>query len=187
VERFISDLKQVEEQGRKKQGGASATIAPRWVPPPPGVIKINVDAAVGKNSGCGTVAAVARSDGGAFLGASTRIFPGRTEAETLEALACREEIALAKDIDARRVRIAIDCKNVIKIIAEGTMGVYAHIVWEIRGTRSEFVELEFSHESHRSNKEAHSLARSLVYESQGRTIWPLNPPEKICIPLFMEV
>jgi hypothetical protein len=34
------------------------------------------------------------------------VFPGKTEAETLEALACREAIALAYYINARSVRVA---------------------------------------------------------------------------------
>jgi ribonuclease HI len=72
------------------------------------VIKINVDlAAVGKNMGRGTVAAVARSDRGTYLGASVLVFLGRMEAETLEALACREAVALAKDLHASRIRVRV--------------------------------------------------------------------------------
>jgi hypothetical protein len=101
VENFIADLKQGEEKEKRNQGGRREQHIPAWVPPPPGMIKINVDAAVGKNSGRGTVAAVARNDSGLFWGASAVVFPGRTVAETLEALACREAIALARDLDAR--------------------------------------------------------------------------------------
>jgi hypothetical protein len=53
--------------------------------------------------------------------------------------------------------------------------------------RNKFIELEFSHEDRGSNKEAHSLAFSVVYESQGHRVWLLNPPEGVCIPLFMEI
>jgi ribonuclease HI len=59
------------------------------------------------------VAAVARDDTGLHLGASVVVFSGKTEAETLEALACREAVSLAKDINARKVRVASDCKNVV--------------------------------------------------------------------------
>ena len=38
-------------------------------PPPQGSVKINVDAAVSKNSGRGAVAAVARNELGGFAGA----------------------------------------------------------------------------------------------------------------------
>jgi ribonuclease HI len=53
------------------------------------VIKINVDAAVSKNTGRGAVAAVARDHDGMYMGAYALVFPGNTDAKTLEALACR--------------------------------------------------------------------------------------------------
>jgi hypothetical protein len=55
------------------------------------MFKFNDDAAFSKNTGRGTVADVARSNAGIFLGASTVIFLERTDAETLEALACAEK------------------------------------------------------------------------------------------------
>jgi hypothetical protein len=64
--------------------------APGWIWPPEGWAKINMDAAVGKNSGRGVVPAIARSDTGLFLGASALVIPGSTDAEILEAMACRE-------------------------------------------------------------------------------------------------
>jgi ribonuclease HI len=72
-----------------------------------------MDATVSKNTDSGAVAAVARDDRGRFMGASTLIYLGRSDAETLEALACREGIALARDISARQVLLASDCLNVV--------------------------------------------------------------------------
>jgi hypothetical protein len=54
------------------------------------MMKINVDAAVGKNTGRGSIAAVARDDHDRFQGASSVVFPSKTDTETLEALACWE-------------------------------------------------------------------------------------------------
>jgi hypothetical protein len=102
VDRFIVDLKQ-GEKAELKSGVRITTPEARWIPPSPRVVKINVDAVVGKNSVKGTVAAVAHSDRGVFLGASTVVFPGCMDAETLETLACREAILLAQDLDARRI------------------------------------------------------------------------------------
>jgi hypothetical protein len=86
------------------------------------------------------------------------VFPRCTDAETL--LACREAIALAKDLDARRTRVASDCKNVIKSLEEGAMGSYAHIVREIVEARADFVELMFCFKGRWTNKEAQNLAKS---------------------------
>jgi hypothetical protein len=104
----ITGLKRGEEMGRQRQPASSAEAEAAWIPPPAGVTKINVDAAVGKNSRRGTVAAVARSDSGVFLGASAVVFHGQTTAEMLEVLACREAIALARDLDVRQIKVASD-------------------------------------------------------------------------------
>jgi hypothetical protein len=63
--------------GRQRQPASSAEAEAAWIPPPAGVTKINVDAAVGKNSGHGTVAAVARSDSGVFQGHRPWYFMGK--------------------------------------------------------------------------------------------------------------
>jgi ribonuclease HI len=109
-----------------------------WLPPPLGLLKVNIDAAVGKTSGHGSVAAVAQSKDRVFRGASTVVFAGKTEPETLEALAYREALALARDINNRRIMIASDCSTVIRSIKEGSRGVYAHIVQEIADSMNEF-------------------------------------------------
>ncbi|XP_071680460.1 uncharacterized protein [Lolium perenne] len=134
VHYFVQNyLKDLELSKRTVQQSAVATlaIALRWIPPPTGLVKINVDATVGKNLRRGAVAAIARSSYGVFLGASALIYTGVTEAETLEALACREACDLAGDIYASRVRVASDCKMVVQNLEQGTRGVYSHIVTEI--------------------------------------------------------
>jgi ribonuclease HI len=102
------------------------------------------------------------------------VFHGQTTAETLEVLACREAIALARDQDVRRTKVATDCKNAVRSLEEETMGIYAHIVCEINEAWREFTEVSFCHEGRRSNKDAHSLARSVVYNDLGRSVWFLN-------------
>jgi hypothetical protein len=83
------------------------------------------------------------------------VFPGKTDAETLEALACREAISLAHDICARKVRVVSDCNNVVVSIDQGTMGVHAHILREIQESVRDFEALSFIHEKRISNKKAH--------------------------------
>ncbi|KAK1666385.1 hypothetical protein QYE76_054544 [Lolium multiflorum] len=130
-------------QPRRTPPGDGGRV-PRWIPPPAGVMKINVDAAVSKNTGLGAVAAVARNAEGVFCGASTVVLPGKTDAETLEALACREALSLAQDINTRRIRVASDCLNVVRSMNQGTMGVYAHVVREFKETARELDEVTAS-------------------------------------------
>jgi hypothetical protein len=77
IENFIADLKLVGVQARGKETTLVEAGTKRWTPHNVGIVKINVDAAVSKNTGCGSVAALARDEHGRFRGASARVFPGK--------------------------------------------------------------------------------------------------------------
>ncbi|KAK1699140.1 hypothetical protein QYE76_015837 [Lolium multiflorum] len=134
-------------------------------------MKINVDAAVSKNTGLGAVAAVARNTEGVFCGASAVVLPGKTDAETLEALACREALSLAQDINARRIRVASDCLNVVRSTNQGTMGAYAHVVREFKETARELDEVVVVHEA-RGRIEQEELAGEAHVLSFSAKAWP---------------
>ena len=88
IDRFMADLGlSVPPRESREQVTSSNRW---WLPPPPGIAKINVDAAVSKNLSLGSVAAVARDSDGGFLGASSLTIEGMTEPEMLEVVACRE-------------------------------------------------------------------------------------------------
>jgi hypothetical protein len=95
VNRFIKDISsaQTEQQGRPCARGS----VHNWLLPPIGFAKINVDAALSKNSSTNVVAAVARHENGDFLGALVVVMDGVSNLGTLEMLACREGISLATD------------------------------------------------------------------------------------------
>jgi len=62
----------------------------RWIRPPSGLAKINVDAAISKDTRTASGVAVARDELGHFLGASALVLEGIDEAELGEALGYRE-------------------------------------------------------------------------------------------------
>jgi hypothetical protein len=64
-------------QARGKETTPVEAGMKRWAPHNAGIVKINVDAAVSKNTGCGSVAALARDEHGRFRGASARVFSGK--------------------------------------------------------------------------------------------------------------
>lgn len=70
-------------EARPENVKRAATSSPRWIPPPHGVAKINVDAALLKSSRLASAAAVARDEAGVFLGASAVATPGITDPETM--------------------------------------------------------------------------------------------------------
>ena len=63
------------------------------------------------------MAAGARDVGGTFLGTSTFVLKGITEAEIAKSLASREGLALASDLLIRWFRLASDCANVTDLFA----------------------------------------------------------------------
>ncbi|TVU25495.1 hypothetical protein EJB05_27994, partial [Eragrostis curvula] len=96
-----------------------------------GLMKINLDAAISKNSGKAAVAAVARNSAGLFLGTSVVVTIGLTEPELMEALALREGLALATVLGLRYLRVTSDNVNVIKNIERASQGPYGRIVQKI--------------------------------------------------------
>ncbi|KAK1608489.1 hypothetical protein QYE76_032162 [Lolium multiflorum] len=120
IERFIADLELIKAPAQQRR--VSAGVVPRWIPPPPGVAKVNVDAALSKDERLAAVAAVARDVDGHFLGASVLTCRGISDPETMEAVACREGLALASDLNLQRIRLASDCANVVRIQSNERVG-----------------------------------------------------------------
>jgi hypothetical protein len=69
------------------------------------------------------------------------------------------------------VRIASDCANVIKSIHSGSMGVYNHVIQEIKAREGDFQTMEFVHERREANYASHNLARSSLFDPVGRHVW----------------
>jgi len=187
IQRFMADLSVVQTQrhcpdSSKQRTGPSlpAQCGLAWCAPPLSVVKINVDAGLAKNGGKVAAAAIARNTAGDFLGASVLVLKGLKEPEIVEAIACREGLALAQDIQVTRVRLACDNANVISSINQGSNGVYGQIVKEIQEESKSLESVEFIHERRSTNIDAHRIARSSLYEDEGRHVWFLYPPYGVC-------
>ena len=148
-------------------------------------MKINIDVAVSKNSGRAAAAAIARDGSGLFIGASVLILDRGLDPETVEALACREGVALATDLNLSKVQLACDSANVVRSIKSVALGSYGHVVREIQASSSCFESFDFVHEGRESNGDAHSLARSSVLFELRKQVWFFEPPEGICTRVTM--
>ena len=142
--------------------------------------KLNVDAALSKNSRMASVVAVARDGAGRFLGASAVVMLGISDPETMEVLALREGLALANDLSLSRLRMASDCANAVRGMADSTSGVYGQIVKELKEGAAAFQMMEIVHEQRDANFDAHTLARSMLISSTGRYVWFSDPPDGVC-------
>jgi ribonuclease HI len=154
---------------------------PRWISPPAGVMKLNVDAAISKNTLKSASAVVARDDKGTFLGASVMVRYGITDPETMEIMACNEGLALTADLLLSKIRLACDNISAIRNIYDGGLNPYGQIVREIKARASSFVSCDFVHENRASNTDAHNLARSTVGKSLGRHVWLVTPPVGVSV------
>jgi ribonuclease HI len=183
VESFLRDLQQSSKSNTvDKQAPGRSPSHPRWVKPPSGVTKLNVDAGLAKTRRAGAVAAIARSDEGVFLGASAVVFHAITDPETLEAMAVREGLNLALDLNLSKIRVASDCSSVVVALQEVNLGKYSHVLQEIKAVARDLSEVVYVHENRRSNKEPYDLAQFVSSLPVGRYTWLVNLPEGVCIP-----
>jgi hypothetical protein len=120
IEHFVSNLETATTKLGKK-GGVEALGAlgakPQWIPPELGFLKVNIDAALYKNSNVVAMAAVARDEARVFMGASTLVVNGIYDPKTAEVMACREGLALATDLLTWRVCIGTDYAAAVKSLA----------------------------------------------------------------------
>jgi hypothetical protein len=86
VANFVASLQLVKPRGRVGHEAQRSLV--RWIPPPSGLMKINADAALAKNSAKVAEVAVAHDFNGKFLGASVVVLDGQMEPDTVEAIAC---------------------------------------------------------------------------------------------------
>jgi ribonuclease HI len=186
IENFIGDLNQGVKQVREKVASPPKRH-PRWIPSGPGITKINVDAGVTRDGGAGAVAAVARTAEGAYVGASAVHYEGISDPEVLEAMAVREGLYLALDLNLRRIRVASDCQMVIQALHEHNLGAISSVTHEIKKTAEGLGEVVFVHENRASNIEPHNLARLVLSNPSGRFVWFISPPEGVCIPQHLIV
>jgi ribonuclease HI len=141
--------------------------------------KINVDAAISKNTNRASATAIVRDGGVQFLEASALVVDGCVDPETMEVVTCREGLALASDLMLQRFKLASDCESVVRSIRGEGRGLYGQIVKEIKDQVSIFESCIIVHEGRSSNRDAHSLAKSSVYFEVGRQVWLLVPPAGI--------
>lgn len=74
------------------------------------------------------------------------MFPDINDPAILEALACREALALAADLGIQTPMIILDCKGVVDDIQRGTGGYYENITREILLSSNRFASCFFVHQ-----------------------------------------
>jgi hypothetical protein len=114
VQSFISHLEQVKLSSifEKKIMKPSTCDHPRWIPPPAGMVKINVDAGMTTTAPSSLVAPVARPETEVFLGSSAILFHVLFQ-KPLEAMEVHEGMNLAQDLALTCIKVATDRLSVL--------------------------------------------------------------------------
>lgn len=89
-----------------------------WVPPPEGTVKINVDAGISVDHNLGAATAICRDREVSYLGSPVLVIHGLLDPATVEAVACRDALALAQDLGMQRVVVSSDCKQAVHHIEQ---------------------------------------------------------------------
>jgi hypothetical protein len=118
-------------KNNKKPAATGRARVPKWIAPPRGYVKINVDAVIRKDGGLGALAAVCRTDDGTYLGASTIVLRGISDPAVLKTLACRDAVALASDLQATKIKIASNCIEALQSLENSYLGKLSLIAREI--------------------------------------------------------
>ncbi|XP_073362809.1 uncharacterized protein [Aegilops tauschii subsp. strangulata] len=185
---FINNY--IDELGHMSVGGVQVgtpVAAPprpkRWLPPPSGTAKINVDGAVVRSRRGGAVAALCRDQEGHYLGSSAMVYYGITDPLTLETYACREALALADDLGQQKICVASHCQEAVNDINRGTGGPNAALVHEIMNHYNSFISCSFVFERRNFNYEVHNLAKFACNLDIGRHVWLGNPHDPNLVPM----
>lgn len=131
----------------------------------------------------GAAAAVCRDREGLYLRASAIVVRGISDHTTLEALAVRESMALAEDLNLHSMHAASDCKVVIEDIKQKSGSSYGAIIHEIIEYSSSFILCNFVHEFRSLNFESHNLAKHTLQLGVDRHIWLGHPGELSFVPV----
>jgi ribonuclease HI len=135
---------------------------PRWSPPPEGMVKIHVDAALFPSSRRMGIGVVIRSHRGDCLLSCSELVQEVMTPEVAEALALRHAVSLAGDEGFDNVVIASDCLSLVQRINSSTVdrSQVGVLVQDIKARSSSFAAVSFIHVYRNCNEAAHTLARS---------------------------
>ncbi|KAL6511844.1 hypothetical protein OROGR_021441 [Orobanche gracilis] len=146
-----------------------------WTPPMDATIKVNVDAALFKNSNSTGLGLVARNSSGIVVAWRQRLRSNVTCPEIAETLALLEAVRLAEEFGWQQVTIESDCLNVIKAInsQEVCLSSVGHMIDEIKSVFLLFSVISFQHTFRSANILAHDLAKHVVGNADGTQL-PLS-------------
>ena len=146
------------------EGHRDSQVVARWKPPEAGWVKFNTDGPVDSDNRRGGVGIVARDHMGEVVCGRCSRYDGVMDLESVELLACRDAMLLAREKNIQQVVIETDCQN-IKTLWESNMGertVGVYILREMRSLVRFFQGVQLRYVSRSANRVAHSAAKEAL-------------------------
>ena len=130
--------------------------------------------------------AIIRNDNGLVMAAFSQPIPLPTFVETVEVLAARSAVCLARELNLDQVIFEGDAEVIIKALNNGgfSSSSFGHIIRDIKLLSSAFNKVSFSHTRRQGNRVAHGLARMACNFSTFQVWMEDVPPDLNCFPFF---
>ena len=124
-------------------------------------MKVNFDGVLFKETDFAGLGVIIGNDLGQVMAVSAQVIPLPTSVETVEVLAARNAICLARELQLHKVIIEGDSEVVIKALnsSSASSTSFGHIICDIKITSAAFSEIKFCHTRRQGNLVAHSIAR----------------------------
>ncbi|CAD6236843.1 unnamed protein product [Miscanthus lutarioriparius] len=147
---------------------ATARSEPCWERPPLEWFKCNADGAFYDQQWKGATGVVLRDDSGVFVRGIAKWYEHCLDALTMEALACRDGLAMALQLGIQKVWLESDCQEVVRLwqVRDQQRSSVMSILKEIKELSTLFQEFKFSFPSRSCNRVAHALAKQVTCETR---------------------
>ena len=122
------------------------------------------------------------------MAAFSQPIPLPTSIETVEVLAARSAVCLARDLNLGQVIFERDAEVIIKAINSGgfSSSSFGHIIRDIKLLSSAFNKVSFCHTRRLGNRVAHGLARMACILSSYQ-VWMEDVPPDLSHVYFSEI
>jgi hypothetical protein len=112
---------------------------------------------------------VLRDDAGAFVRGSAKWYDHCLNALTMEAIACRDSLALAAQSGAQKIWLETNCQQVVQLWQAGAnqRSTAVTILQEILELSLLFLDFKFSFSPRNCNKIAHALAKRVTGDTRA--------------------
>nr|GMC69537.1 uncharacterized protein LOC109164833 [Ipomoea batatas] len=160
----------------------SASII-KWKNPPPGRLKLNVDAAVNKARGRMGFGWILRDDQGSFVAAVSTPWYGLFSVKEAKAIAVREALSWLKTNHISQCDVETDALQITQSLSSPLF--YSHfdlILLDVKDLLSSIHDVSIFHVKRSANRIAHLLAWESLSMSE-RMEWNSSPPVFIVNPL----